>query len=119
MTESLSNRLGFHPIAPDAAGMPLYRVVKRSLLQAIDAGYVIAGQGLPSEAELARAFGVSVGTLRKAVDELVGEHILVRRQGRGTYVATHTDDRFLLQFFHLERADGLREAPKAQLLSFD
>ncbi|MBQ1764323.1 MAG: GntR family transcriptional regulator, partial [Aquincola sp.] len=76
----------FQPIAPDAAGAPLYRVVKRSLLQAIEAGRYPAGGALPSEAELSAALGVSIGTLRHAVDELVAEHILVRRQGRGTYV---------------------------------
>jgi GntR family transcriptional regulator len=62
---------------------------------------------------------VSVGTLRRAVDDLVADHILVRRQGRGTFVATHTSDRFLFQFFHVERSDGLREAPEVELLSFE
>lgn len=109
----------FGPIAPDAAGAPLYRVVKRSLLRAIEDGRYPAGGALPSEAELAGAFGVSVGTLRHAVDELVAEHILVRRQGRGTYVALHNADRFLFQFFHVERGDGLREGPQVELLSFE
>jgi GntR family transcriptional regulator len=109
----------FAPIAPDAAGMPLYRVVKAALLRAVSAGHYPAGTPLPSEAELAAAFEVSIGTLRKAVDELVAEHILVRRQGRGTFVATHTADRFLLQFFPVERSDGLREAPAVELLSFE
>jgi GntR family transcriptional regulator len=109
----------FAPIAPDAAGMPLYRVVKAALLRAVSAGHYAAGTLLPSESELAAAFEVSIGTLRKAVDELVAEHILVRRQGRGTFVATHTADRFLLQFFPVERHDGLREAPAVELLSFE
>lgn len=109
----------FRPIAPDAAGAPLYRVVKRSLLQAIEAGRYPAGGALPSETVLARAFGVSVGTLRHAVDELVAEHILVRRQGRGTYIALHNADRFLFQFFHVERADGLRQAPQVELVAFE
>lgn len=108
----------FQPIAPDAAGTPLYRVVKRSLLRAIEDGAYPAGGVLPSETVLARAFGVSIGTLRHAVDELTAEHILVRRQGRGTYVALHTTDRFLFQFFHVERVDGLREAPQVELQSF-
>ena len=111
--------LHFEAIAPEAAGMPLYRVVKRALLQAIEGGTWAPGSTLPSETELALAFGVSIGTLRKAVDELSAEHILVRRQGRGTFVATHSPDRFLFQFFHVERADGLREAPSIELLSFD
>lgn len=113
------NSHAFAPIAPDAAGAPLYRVVKRSLLAAIEGGRYVAGGALPSETELAAAFGVSIGTLRHAVDELVSEHILVRRQGRGTFVATHNADRFLFQFFHFERNDGLREVPQVELVTFE
>jgi len=109
----------FEQIAPEAAGMPLYRVVKRSLLQAIESGSCAPGETLPSETEIAGAMGVSIGTLRRAVDELAAEHILVRRQGRGTFVATHGADRFLFQFFHVERADGLREAPIVDLVAFE
>jgi GntR family transcriptional regulator len=99
--------------------MPLYRVVKRALLQAIERGDCAPGSALPAESVLAADFGVSIGTLRHAVDELVAEHILVRRQGRGTFVATHNSDRFLFQFFHVERSDGLRESPQVQMLSFE
>ena len=109
----------FEAIAPEAAGMPLYRVVKRSLLSAIESGTCPPGDTLPSETEIATAMGVSIGTLRRAVDELAAEHILVRRQGRGTFVATHNTDRFLFQFFHVEREDGLREAPLVDLVSFE
>lgn len=107
----------FATIAPESADMPLYRLVKRELLRAIEDGQLPPGQALPNETRLAAAFGVAIGTLRHAVGELVAEHILVRRQGRGTFVATHNDDRFLFQFFHVERNDGLREAPKLELLS--
>jgi GntR family transcriptional regulator len=96
--------------------MPLFRAVKRELLRRHRGRHGAARRRLPSEAELAAGFGVSVGTLRRAVDELVAEHILVRRQGRGTFVATHTSDRFLFQFFHVERSDGLREAPEVELI---
>jgi GntR family transcriptional regulator len=109
----------FQPIAPEAAGMPLYRVVKRALLQAIESQACPPGAALPSEAVLAGALGVSIGTLRRAVDELVAEHIVVRRQGRGTFVATHNPSRFLFQFFHVERSDGLRESPVLDLVSFE
>jgi GntR family transcriptional regulator len=109
----------FEAIAPETAGMPLYRVVKRSLLNAIESGTCPPGETLPSETEIAGAMGVSIGTLRRAVDELAAEHILVRRQGRGTFVATHSTDRFLFQFFHVERIDGLREAPLVDLVSFE
>ena len=107
------------PIAPDAAGAPLYRVVKRWLLRAIEGGRYPAGGALPSEATLAAGLGVSIGTLRHAVDELVAEHILARRQGRGTFVALHNADRFLFQFFHVERCDGVRESPQVELVAFE
>jgi GntR family transcriptional regulator len=114
-----SRTAAFEPISPDAAGAPLYRAVKRALLLAIEGGRYPGGSTLPSEAELAAAFGVSVGTLRHAVDELVAEHILVRRQGRGTFVALHNADRFLFQYFHVERCDGLRESPQVELVAFE
>ena len=109
----------FDAISPDVGGAPLYRVAKRALLQAIEAGQCPPGSTLPNEAALASAFGISIGTLRHAVDELVAEHILVRRQGRGTFVATHNADRFLFQFFHVERSDGRREAPVGEVLGFE
>jgi GntR family transcriptional regulator len=118
-TKPAAGSSGLQPIAPDTAGIPLYRVVKRSLLVGIESGRFPAGEALPNEAALAQAFGVSIGTLRHGVDELVAEHILVRRQGRGTFVALHSDDRFLFQFFHVERSDGLRESPQVELVSFE
>ncbi|MEO5697386.1 MAG: GntR family transcriptional regulator [Burkholderiaceae bacterium] len=109
----------FEVIDVETAGMPLYRLVKRALLDAIEGGRCVAGETLPSESEIAGSMGVSIGTLRRAVDELAAEHILVRRQGRGTFVATHSADRFLFQFFHVERVDGLRVAPTVELVSFE
>jgi GntR family transcriptional regulator len=113
-----STEHAFEPLVPGGAGGPLYRRVKLALLQAIESGRYPAGGALPSESELSTALGVSVGTLRHAVDELVAEHILVRRQGRGTFVALHTADRILFGFFHVERSDGMREIPHVELLSF-
>ena len=109
----------FSPIEPQTTGMPLFRSAKRALLREIESGQLPPGKALPSEAVLASALGISVGTLRHAVDELVAEHILVRRQGRGTFVATHNADRFLFQFFHVERSDGLSEVPQVELLGFE
>jgi GntR family transcriptional regulator len=104
----------------------LYRQVKRELQSLIESGQYQPGDTLPSESTLARSWAVSIGTLRKAVDELVHEHLLVRRQGKGTYVALHNDDRFLFQFFHVElREDSAqpaavprREYPKVDCVSF-
>ena len=109
---------GLRALAPAGVG-PLYRQVKRELQRLVESGHYGPGDTLPSEATLARALGVSIGTLRKAVDELAHEHLLVRRQGKGTYVALHNDDRFLFQFFHVERSDGLRESPVVELIGFE
>ena len=98
--------------------MPLYRQAKRALLATVESGAIAPGRSLPSESVLSQQLGVSIGTLRRAVDELVADHILVRQQGRGTFVAVHDADRFLFQFFHVERGDGLHEAPSVELLSF-
>ena len=116
-SDTLSEAFG--PLTPDAGGMPLFRAVKRALLRAIEAAAIAPGDALPSETRLAAGLGVSIGTLRRAVDDLVAEHILVRRQGRGTFVAMHTSDRFLFQFFHVERCDGRRESPDVELVSFE
>ncbi|MGH8832503.1 MAG: GntR family transcriptional regulator [Polaromonas sp.] len=82
--------------------MPLYRQVKRELQKLMEAGHYGPGKPLPSEASIAQALQVSIGTLRHAVDELVHEHVLVRRQGKGTFVAPHNNARFMFQFFHVE-----------------
>jgi GntR family transcriptional regulator len=107
----------FERLAP-TPGEPLYRAVKRALLAAIEDGRLPPGAALPSEAALSAAFGVAIGTLRQAVGELVAEHLLLRRQGLGTFVAEHSPERFLFQFFHVERADGLREPPQVELIEF-
>ncbi len=91
------------PITEAGAGAgPLYRQVKSALLRLLESGQLGPGEILPNEAQIAKVLQVSIGTLRKAVDELVHEHILVRRQGKGTFVAMHNNDRFMFQFFHVE-----------------
>ncbi len=106
--------------------MPLYRQVKSALLRLLESGELGPGATLPNEAQIAQALQVSIGTLRKAVDELVHEHILVRRQGKGTFVALHNNDRFMFQFFHVESRPDVfdprmaieREYPVVNNISF-
>jgi len=81
---------------------PLYRQAKRELQKLIEARHYGPNQALPSETSLSKALGISIGTLRHAVDELVHDHVLLRRQGKGTFVAPHNPARFLFQFFHVE-----------------
>lgn len=97
---------------------PLYRDVKRLLVQSIAAGEWPPGVALPSEARLAERFNVSIGTLRKAIDELVAERMVVRQQGRGTFVATHGQSRLLFHFFHIVPRGGEKQYPKTRTLSF-
>lgn len=97
---------------------PLYKEVKNRLMRGLVAGEWKPGQAIPSEWQIAGRYGVSVGTLRKAVDELVAERIVQRRQGSGTYVTTHTEDHQLYNFFHIVGRDGGREPPVHELLSF-
>lgn len=102
-------------VSAETESLPLYRQVKRELQKIIEDGHYGTGKPLPSEATLALALQVSIGTLRHAVDELVHEHVLVRRQGKGTFVAPHNRARFMFQFFHVEpRWDPEDEAPHEQ-----
>ena len=98
--------------------MVLYREVKSKLIADIESGAVAPGGALPNESELARRFGVSIGTLRRAVDELVADHILVRQQGRGTFVGRLDRERFMFQFFKIAGRDGAREFPQVRLHAF-
>ena len=97
---------------------PLYKEVKIRITRSLAAGEWRSGEALPSESRLAAQFNVSIGTVRKAIDELVAEKILLRQQGRGTFVATHTEDRTLFYFFHIVGKDGTKEPPVTEMLSF-
>ncbi|GAA0620069.1 GntR family transcriptional regulator [Halomonas beimenensis] len=98
---------------------PLYQQIKDALLSRIVAGEWPPGTFIPSESALAKEYGVSVGTLRKALDALASEHVVIRHQGKGTVVATHDSDRSLFQFFHLVHLDGTRSLPISRVLARD
>lgn len=101
-----------------ATAQPLYKEVKLRLTRALMAKEWRPGAAIPSESRLAERFQVSLGTVRKAIDELVAEKILVRQQGRGTFIATHTPDRTLFYFFHIAGKDGRKANPTTELLTF-
>jgi GntR family transcriptional regulator len=84
---------------------PLYRQIKELMLSALGAGEWAPGMAIPSESELAVRFGVSQGTVRKAIDEMAAEHLLVRRQGKGTFVESHNDPRSNYRFLRLKPDD--------------
>lgn len=96
---------------------PLYRQVRETLIRRLVDRVWAPGQPLPSEMHLAAELGVSQGTVRKALDEMAAENLVVRRQGRGTFVASHDEDRILFQFFKLVADDGERRFPESQVVS--
>jgi GntR family transcriptional regulator len=85
---------------------PLYRQIKGLILQALEAGEWRPGEAIPSETELAARFNVSQGTVRKAIDEMAAENLLLRRQGKGTFVASHSDPRAFFRFLRLVPLGG-------------
>ena len=107
------------PGADTGGQLPLYKEVKRLLTQSLAESEWAPGVALPSETRLAQRYRVSIGTVRKAIDELVAERILVRHQGRGTFVAGHNARRTLFHFFHIVPAEGGKEQPQTELLSFE
>lgn len=90
----------------DAVFLPLYKQIKSLLVQRLQQGEWKPGEPIPSELELAARFQVSHGTVRKAIDELAAENLLVRRQGKGTFVATHQEPRAQFRFLRLAPDHG-------------
>jgi len=102
-----------NPVSPQRVGdvdspsfSPLYQQIKALLLRSLQGGEWRPGEAIPSEMELAARFKVSQGTVRKAIDELAAENLLLRRQGKGTFVATHSEQKVQFRFLRLARDDG-------------
>jgi len=95
---------------------PLYQQIKALILESLQAGEWKPGEAIPSENDLAVRFKVSQGTVRKAIDELASENLLVRRQGKGTFVATHHADRVHFRFLRLVPDSGEPHYPQSKIL---
>lgn len=104
------------PVSP---GGTRYKEVKEAMLAALTAQEWKGGEVIPSEKRLAERFGVSIGTLRKAIDELCAENILIRHQGLGTFVSMHRRDRHFFRFFRVARHGGERTYPVVTLVNFE
>ena len=96
----------------------LYEQVRARLIEGISAGEWRAGEAIPTEGELAATFAVAIGTVRKAVDSLVAGQVLVRRQGKGTFVTAHDGRRLMFHFFHIVGRDGAKAYPEVRTLTF-
>lgn len=97
--------------------LPLYQRLREEMLTKIAAGEWSPGAPIPTEAELTKLYGVAIGTVRKAVDTLVSEGLLLRSQGRGTFVRRPNFDASLARFFRQVNASGGREIPSSRILS--
>lgn len=109
------------PAEPADAGplpvyVPLYQQIKSLLLRSLQLGEWQPGQPIPSEIELAARYKVSQGTVRKAIDEMAAENLVVRRQGKGTFVATHAEEGTRYRFLRLAPDGGGPPLLKRRLL---
>ena len=95
---------------------PLYQQIKALITNSLQAGEWKPGELIPSEMELASRFKVSQGTVRKAIDELSSENVVVRRQGKGTFVATHNEARSQFRFLRLVPDEGVQRHPENKII---
>ena len=93
-------------LSESPAFSPLYQQIKALLVRSLQGGEWKPGEAIPSEIELAARFKVSQGTVRKAIDEMATENLLVRRQGKGTFVATHAEETIQYRFLRLTPDEG-------------
>jgi GntR family transcriptional regulator len=95
---------------------PLYQQIKSLITQSLQSGEWKPGELIPSEIDLAVRFKVSQGTVRKAIDELSAENVVVRRQGKGTFVATHHEARSQFRFLRLKPDQGVQRYPTSKFV---
>ena len=95
---------------------PLYQQIKALITQSLQSGEWKPGELIPSEVELAGRFKVSQGTVRKAIDELAAENLVMRRQGKGTFVSTHHEARAHFRFLRLMPDEGVPHQPDNKII---
>ncbi len=96
--------------------LPLYQRLRDHLAAQIGAQNWRPGDLIPSEAELASSHGLSIGTVRKAIDQLVAQGLLERQQGRGTYVRRARFNSSLFRFFRFQSETGEQKISQARIL---
>jgi GntR family transcriptional regulator len=97
---------------------PLYKQVGDRILQCLVDGEWKPGEQLPTESQLAERLGVAVFTIRAGIGDLVAANILVRKQGKGTFVARHSRQRQRYQFSHIHDTSDKQILPGRELLAF-
>ncbi|TWI66375.1 GntR family transcriptional regulator [Pseudoduganella lurida] len=112
---------GAVPVHASATGTaptfsPLYQQIKALITQSLQSGEWKPGEMIPSEVELANRYKVSQGTVRKAIDELAADNLVMRRQGKGTFVSTHHEARAHIRFLRLRPDEGQPHYPESRFL---
>ena len=97
--------------------LPRYQRLRDLIAAEIAAQRWRPGEAIPTEAELAAAHGVAVGTVRKAIDVLVADGLVERSQGRGMFVRRPNFDNSLFRFLRQHDPDGGRVVPDSRILS--
>jgi GntR family transcriptional regulator len=113
MTEVLERSA---PGAARATFSPLYLQIKSLITNGLQSGEWKPGEAIPSESDLARRYGVSQGTVRKAIDAMAAENLVLRRQGKGTFVATHHEPRAQFRFLRLAPDDERDEPSESRVI---
>lgn len=98
---------------------PLYVQIRAFIVARIHHGEWQPGDKIPGETALSVEYEISQGTVRKAIDSLVENRLLLRRQGKGTYVASHNSDLKLFHFFNILPNVGKRSLPVTNVLSVE
>ena len=105
-------------LADGPAFSPLYQQIKTLMTRSLQQGEWQPGALIPSEKDLAVRFKVSQGTVRKSIDAMAADNLLVRRQGKGTFVATHAEEKVQFRFLRLMPDDSQPTEPAAMQRRF-
>jgi GntR family transcriptional regulator len=104
------------PHASVDSRLPIYQKLRDQFAAKISSGTWGRDGSIPSENQLAEEYGVAVGTIRKAIEKLVTEGLLERKQGRGTSVRRPDFGNALFRFFRHAGIDGQVIKPTSQII---
>jgi GntR family transcriptional regulator len=96
---------------------PLYAQIQALITTGLSRGEWRPGDAIPSEGDLAKRYGVSQGTVRKAIDAMAADNLLIRRQGKGTFVATHHEARAPFRFLRLTPDEQRDEVSTSRIVA--
>src|SRR6266496_3368363 len=101
---------------PTDLRLPRYQRLRDEIAARVNRQEWRPGDIIPSETELSSLYGVAIGTVRKAIDQLVSEGVLERQQGRGTFVRRARFNSSLFRFFRFQSEQGERRIPQSRIL---